>query len=247
MLQLTVIGRSGATKPGGGEIVQSAQPRDIGALALVVGCSSILFVAQRDAGIARPLTPREDRLRSRTRRPRPGRHRAGTRRPAPSTRIRAPTPRTSGRLRATTACPVSRAIARTTGSPRAARIAGSGLAPDGRSANSNAVAIRVAAERTLGRRWRRRAGRLRGSSVSVGLAIVARQVVDDAVGDGAQQRRTIGNALVERRTLDADRLGDAAHRHRRQPVGLEDPRGRRRRWRRWRSGRVRDSSVIIGY
>ena len=44
MLQCTGIGRSGAIKPGGGAFVQSAHPRDIGALAFVVGLFLILFV-----------------------------------------------------------------------------------------------------------------------------------------------------------------------------------------------------------
>jgi hypothetical protein len=44
MLQLTGRHRSGSTEPGGGEIVQKAQPRDIGALALVVALFLVLFV-----------------------------------------------------------------------------------------------------------------------------------------------------------------------------------------------------------
>jgi hypothetical protein len=40
----TGVRRSGATKPGGGAIVQSAHPRDIRALAFVVGLFLILFV-----------------------------------------------------------------------------------------------------------------------------------------------------------------------------------------------------------
>jgi hypothetical protein len=35
---------SGSTEPGGGEIVQKAHPRDIGALALVVALFLVLFV-----------------------------------------------------------------------------------------------------------------------------------------------------------------------------------------------------------
>ncbi len=41
---------SGSTKPGGGEIVQTARPRDIGALALVVGMLLILFVLSLTLG-----------------------------------------------------------------------------------------------------------------------------------------------------------------------------------------------------
>jgi hypothetical protein len=41
---------SGSTKPGGGEIVQTARPRDIGALVLVVGVLLILFVLSLTLG-----------------------------------------------------------------------------------------------------------------------------------------------------------------------------------------------------
>jgi hypothetical protein len=40
----TLAERPVSTKPGGGEIVQSAHPRDIGALALVVGVFLVLFI-----------------------------------------------------------------------------------------------------------------------------------------------------------------------------------------------------------
>jgi hypothetical protein len=41
---------SGSTKPGGGEIVQSTQPRDIAALGLVVAVILILFVLSLTLG-----------------------------------------------------------------------------------------------------------------------------------------------------------------------------------------------------
>ena len=43
-LAATLVERPVPTKPGGGEIVQSAHPRDIGALALVVGVFLVLFL-----------------------------------------------------------------------------------------------------------------------------------------------------------------------------------------------------------
>ena len=46
-----------STEPGGGEIVQSAHPRDIGALVLVVGVLLVLFVLSVMLGSPTPLTP----------------------------------------------------------------------------------------------------------------------------------------------------------------------------------------------
>ena len=57
MLQSTGSARSGATKPGGGAIVQSAHPRDIGALASRRRPVPHPLRRHRDAGVARPLTP----------------------------------------------------------------------------------------------------------------------------------------------------------------------------------------------
>ncbi len=49
MLQPTGLG-SGPFKPGGGEIVQTAHPRDLGALALVVAFLVVLFVLSLTLG-----------------------------------------------------------------------------------------------------------------------------------------------------------------------------------------------------
>jgi hypothetical protein len=49
MLQPTGSG-SGPTKPGGGEIVQKAHPRDLGALALVLAFLVVLFVLSLTLG-----------------------------------------------------------------------------------------------------------------------------------------------------------------------------------------------------
>ena len=46
-----------AIEPGEADRCSQAQPRDIGALALVVALFVVLFVAQRDAGVAASLTP----------------------------------------------------------------------------------------------------------------------------------------------------------------------------------------------
>ena len=53
------------------------------------------------------------------------------------------------------------------------------------------------------------------------------EIRDDAVGDGSHECGSIRDTLVERRTLDADGLGDATHRDGRQAIGLEDPPGGR--------------------
>jgi hypothetical protein len=44
------VGDPSSTKPGGGEIVQTAKPRDLGALALVVALFVVLFVLSLTLG-----------------------------------------------------------------------------------------------------------------------------------------------------------------------------------------------------
>ena len=121
--------------------------------------------------------------------------------------------------------PTSDAMASTSGRPTFATASGSGCISgvDVREEQPVAVRVRVDEGPVGDRRVAQVGPRVAGRD---SLAQGAAQVLCHGVGDGPDERRPVGNVLVERGATDANPVADGGHRDGVEPTFLQQRTGR---------------------